>query len=440
MDDPFCQWHHRSAHDPVAAPVAPPSAANALGSRVVKPDTNPASPSISGFEPHLTGPPSPRRGPASTVGERPPKCPGEARRTPRRDGDPPAGQDARHAVPPVRHRVRAPATTRHRRALDNEPIAGPVARCKRRHRPTGRRPVLSPGRPPRPGRGARRTGGDPPPPQVNARGRNAPVTGVKATDRREPRTETDPRNGAIAEWINRTRRDGTHSQAGFAAAFGVPGGHRRNYVTKCGNRRMLDANGPATNGRSPGHRSTPTRPRRCRRHRLADRGRRAHPRRRRLRPHTPAGRRRPRRSSSASTTPSPRWRPRRGRTLTLTAAEWAVLERDGTAWIVRDDPAELVAAAALRRRAAVRVEELPLHRRYIGRVGFGTPVPGNGVDCQPPRLPITLPGVLRGASEWRDHLPPKMPRALRVGNTVAIGCAYADSEVQMIWRPGCQPA
>lgn len=34
------------------------------------------------------------------------------------------------------------------------------------------------------------------------------------------------------------------------------------------------------------------------------------------------------------------------RTLTSTPAEWEVLQRDRTAWIVRDDPAELVAAAA----------------------------------------------------------------------------------------------
>ena len=81
------------------------------------------------------------------------------------------------------------------------------------------------------------------------------------------------------------------------------------------------------------------------------------------------------------------------RTLTLTADEWAVLERDREAWIVRDDPAELVAAAA------------PCGRLRTSRTG---------------------------CSEWRDC--PEAPGC--EWGTVTLGCAYADSEVQMIWRPG----
>ena len=73
------------------------------------------------------------------------------------------------------------------------------------------------------------------------------VTKARKAPTGRPGRKPTPDCGAIAEWINRTRRDGTYSQAGLAAAFGVPETTSRNYVTKCGKLGLLDANGPATN-------------------------------------------------------------------------------------------------------------------------------------------------------------------------------------------------
>ena len=176
------------------------------------------------------------------------------------------------------------------------------------------------------------------------------------------------------------------------------GGHRRP-VARSDRRHRRQRPAAGRNGRrSPGHRSTRDKARRCRRHRLADRyGGRIHGA-DGYEPHTP----RPEPQAPATVQ---FWRRRRHRhaggravavPLTLTADEWAVLERDRQAWIVRDDPAELVAAAA-----------------PCGRLR----------TCQDCRT---------GCSEWRDC--PEAPGC--EWGTVTLGCAYADSEVQMIWRPG----
>lgn len=123
------------------------------------------------------------------------------------------------------------------------------------------------------------------------------------------------------------------------------------------------------------------------------------------------------------------------RTLTLTAAEWEVLQRDGTAWIVRSGarpclnphkephthpPAELVAAAA-----QCDGETVTCH------CGCDGPCP----DCR-----ITLVGecpTCRGRGrKWRGGAPCACEAPGCEWGTVTLGYAYADSEVQMIWRPG----
>ena len=118
------------------------------------------------------------------------------------------------------------------------------------------------------------------------------------------------------------------------------------------------------------------------------------------------------------------------RTLTLTAAEWEVLQRDGTAWIVRDDPAELVAAAAPCERCGGA-------RRlwHIGTLATGCSEWRDCPDCR-----ITLVGecpTCRGRGrKWRGGAPCACEAPGCEWGTVTLGYAYADSEVQMIWRPG----
>ena len=205
-----------------------------------------------------------------------------------------------------------------------------------------------------------------------------------ALDGRRPRLRRDSR-------MDRTRVDGNAIARLEAAAFGVPETTSRNYVTKCGKLGLLDANGPPRTSRD---RLGTVRPRQgpgCRRHRLAiEGGGRIHGA-DGYEPHTPrpeAGARR--RSSPASTTPSPRWRPRRDPYPDfdgLTSGRCWNAPRRG-----RDDPAELVAAAALR-----------------------------------------APAPRTGCSEWCDC--PEAPGC--EWGTVTLGCAYADSEVQIDLAPRC---
>ena len=135
------------------------------------------------------------------------------------------------------------------------------------------------------------------------------------------------------------------------------------------------------------------------------------------------------------------------RTLTLTPAEWDVLQRDGTAWIVRDGedctlgdrcytphdgnaqhpPAELVAAAA-------PCETYGGKRQVL--------VDGDENISLCPSCRITLVGECptcegRGwVLEQHDYASEQLGCQECMGRALALGYAYADSEVQMIWRPG----
>ena len=289
------------------------------------------------------------------VGERPPKCPGEAGVTPRETGTPRQAQDARHASSPVRVRVRGHEPHEPRRAMTNRPGPSSPSCTKRRHRRPDDRG--SSGRPGQARRGARRTVATPPRRRQSARHGARPKT-PKVTKARKAPTgaldEADPDYGRLQNGSTEPAVMAPTARPA-AAAFGVPETTSRNYVTKCGN-GLLDANGPATNepiARAP---FDPDKARRCRRHRLADPGRRAHPRRRRLRRTRPGRRRRPRQSSSASTTPSPRWRTHREPYPTLTADGgrcWNATAPPGSCGTTPPNWWPLPPRA---RRAAVRVE------------------------------------------------------------------------------------
>lgn len=55
-----------------------------------------------------------------------------------------------------------------------------------------------------------------------------------------PGCKPTPDYPAIAAWINRTRANGTYTQAELAKAFGVPLTTSKNYVTKCRKLGLLD--------------------------------------------------------------------------------------------------------------------------------------------------------------------------------------------------------
>ena len=143
------------------------------------------------------------------------------------------------------------------------------------------------------------------------------------------------------------------------------------------------------------------------------------------------------------------------RTLTLTADEWAVLERDREAWIVR--PADLATSdvdAVGRAFAAIlergRGAGLPhLMRPPAELVDAAAPCEGETVTCHCgcdgpcPDCRITLLGECPEChgrqcliSDVAHYGRPCETCRNYTNGTVTLGCAYAASEVQMIWRPG----
>lgn len=178
------------------------------------------------------------------VGERPPKCPGEAGVTARRDGHPTAGAErtATHSpgsTPGVgatdhEQETRVSIHEAHRalveaRTATEHELADVQARLARIITALAALEPDAPAAPP------------PAAPAAAAPAKRPARTGKTRNEEpeRKPRSTVD--YPAIAAWINQSKQDGSYSDKALAAHFGVTLSAARNYVTKCRKLGLLRA-------------------------------------------------------------------------------------------------------------------------------------------------------------------------------------------------------